>query len=56
MIEIKVDPNNFEKSLTMFKKACQKDGFMMELRERRYYIKPSERKREIRKKNKRDKK
>ena len=46
MIEVKVtDPHNFEKAMKIFKKACQKDGFMMELKERRYYSKPSERKR-----------
>jgi ribosomal protein S21 len=46
MIEVKVtDPHEFEKAMKIFKKACQKDGFMMELKERRFYAKPSERKR-----------
>ncbi|HLF19028.1 MAG TPA: 30S ribosomal protein S21 [Candidatus Omnitrophota bacterium] len=46
MIEVKVqDPQNFEKAMRIFKKACQKDGFMMELKERRFYSKPSEKKR-----------
>lgn len=46
MIEVKVnDQMNFEKAMRIFKKACQKDGFMMELKERRFYIKPSEKKR-----------
>ncbi len=46
MIEVKIsDPHNFEKAMRIFKKACQKDGFMMELKERRFYTKPSERKR-----------
>ena len=46
MIEVKVtDPHNFEKAMRIFKKACQKDGFMMELKERRFYCKPSEKKR-----------
>ena len=46
MIEVKVmDPHHFEKAMRIFKKACQKDGFMMELKERRYYSKPSEKKR-----------
>jgi small subunit ribosomal protein S21 len=46
MIEVKVmDPHNFEKAMRIFKKACQKDGFMMELKERRFYAKPSEKKR-----------
>ena len=43
MIEVKIsDPHNFEKALRIFKKACQKDGFMIELKERRFYAKPSE--------------
>ena len=46
MIEVKIsDPQNFEKAMRIFKKACQKDGFMIELKERRFYTKPSERKR-----------
>ena len=46
MIEIKVsDTNNFEKAMRLFKKACQKDGFMMDLKDRRFYSKPSEKKR-----------
>ena len=46
MIEVKVsDPHNFEKAMRIFKKACQKDGFMVELKERRFYSKPSEKKR-----------
>ena len=46
MIEIKVsDTNNFEKAMRLFKKACQKDVFMMELKDRRFYSKPSEKKR-----------
>jgi len=46
MIEVKVhDPSNFVKAMRIFKKACQKDGFMMELKDRRFYSKPSEKKR-----------
>jgi len=46
VIEVKVmDPHNFEKAMRIFKKACQKDGFMMELKERRFFIKPSEKNR-----------
>ena len=34
MIEVKVsDPHNFERAMKIFKKACQKDGFMMELKD-----------------------
>ncbi len=46
MIEVKVnDSHSFEKAMRIFKKACQKDGFMMELKERRFFVKPSEKKR-----------
>ena len=46
MVEVKVtDKNGFEKAMKIFKKACQKEGFLVELKERRYYSKPSERKR-----------
>ncbi len=46
MISVKVhDPHQFEKAMRIFKKACQKDGFMMELKERRFFVKPSEKKR-----------
>ncbi len=51
VIEVKVsDPHQFEKAMRMFKKACQKDGFMIELKERRFYSKPSEKKRHKKKK------
>lgn len=46
MVEVKItDKNGFEKAMKIFKKQCQKEGFLMEVRERRYYSKPSERKR-----------
>ena len=46
MVEVKVtDKNGFEKAMRIFKKQCQKEGFLVELKERRYYSKPSERKR-----------
>ena len=46
MIEVKIsDQMNFEKAMRIFKKACQKDGFMIELKERRFHSKPSEKKR-----------
>lgn len=46
MIEVKIaDAHNFEKAMRIFKKACQKDGFMMELKDRQFYMKPSEKKR-----------
>lgn len=47
MIEIKVhDQKEFEKSLKTFEKKCNKDGFLKELRERKYFRKPSEVRRE----------
>ncbi len=46
MVEIKVrDKAGFEKAMRIFKKQCQKEGFLMEIKERRYYSKPSEKKR-----------
>ncbi|VAW16630.1 hypothetical protein MNBD_BACTEROID05-1320 [hydrothermal vent metagenome] len=46
MIQVKIaEPQHFEKCMRIFKKACQKDGFMMELKDRRFFIKPSEKKR-----------
>ena len=46
MVEVRVsDRNGFEKALRQFKKMCQRDGFLVELKERRFYAKPSERKR-----------
>jgi small subunit ribosomal protein S21 len=46
MVEVKVtDRHGFEKALRTFKKQCQRDGFLVELKERRFYAKPSERKR-----------
>ena len=49
MIEVKVRDEShiaFENAMRTFKKLCIKDGFMMEIRDRRYYKKPSEKKRE----------
>lgn len=46
MVEVRVtDKNGFEKALRTFKKQCQRDGFLVELKERRFYSKPSDRKR-----------
>lgn len=53
MIHVKIkdaNPESFEKGMKVFKKLCQKDGFINEIRERRYYKKPSEKKREALKK------
>ena len=46
MLEVRIsDKNSFEKAMRQFKKQCQKDGFLVELKERRFYCKPSERRR-----------
>ena len=62
MIEVKItdnDPGTFEKAMKIFKKLCQNDGFMLELRDRKHFIKPSVKKRqkrlEVIRKQKRDK-
>lgn len=48
MIEIKVRDNSdiaFDKAVKMFKKIVNNEGFLREIQERRYYIKPSDKKR-----------
>lgn len=37
---------DFDKALRKFKKLCQDDGFLLEVRERRFFKKPSQKKRE----------
>jgi len=44
MAEVKVT-DSFEKALKTFKRQCQREGFLMQLKEKRYYSKPSEIKR-----------
>ena len=58
MIEVIVrnpeDEESFKKAMKIFIKKCKNDGFMKEIRDRRYYKKPSEKrklKRELAKKN-----
>ena len=44
MIEVKIHDDSqgsFEKAMKRFKKLCQDDGFMMELRDRKHFLKPS---------------
>jgi small subunit ribosomal protein S21 len=46
MAEVKIgDKDNFEKAMRVFKRQCQKEGFLYECKERRYYSKPSEKRR-----------
>ena len=42
----------FDKAVKQFKRLCNNDGFMMEIQERRYFKKPSEKKREDKNKSK----
>jgi small subunit ribosomal protein S21 len=37
------DDENFERALKRFKKKCEKDGILSDLRKHRHYEKPSER-------------
>jgi small subunit ribosomal protein S21 len=49
MIEIQVKDNSdeaFDRAVKLFKKVCNNDGFIQELRDRQYYKKPSEKKHE----------
>ena len=51
MIEVKIHDDSqgsFEKAMKRFKKLSQEDGFMMELRDRKYFTKPSVKKRQKR--------
>lgn len=43
-MEIKVYGNNVEKALKILKRQLQKDGFFKEIKTRRAYEKPSEKK------------
>ena len=42
MIEVKINDDSqyaFEKAMKKFKKLCQDDGFMLELRDRKHFTK-----------------
>ena len=49
MIEVQVRGGNLEKAMRVLKKKVQKEGIVRELKERQYYRKPSEIKREAKK-------
>jgi len=51
-IKVVVKNNNVEKALSIFKRKVKDSNLMYELREREYYTKPSEIKKEIRNKAK----
>jgi len=46
MLEIKVGKDeSIDRALRRFKKRCDKDNLVKEMKKRKYYIKPSERRR-----------
>lgn len=49
MVEVVVRNGNLEKALRVLKKKVQKSGLLRELKDRQYYTKPSEKKREAKK-------
>ncbi|MDP8266992.1 MAG: 30S ribosomal protein S21 [Candidatus Aceula meridiana] len=51
MAEVRVT-DSFEKAIRVFKKQCQREGFLMQIKEKRYYAKPSEIKRRKKSKSK----
>ena len=48
-ITVVVRHGNLEKAMRVLKKKVQKEGIVRELKERQYYTKPSEKKREAKK-------
>ena len=49
MVEVVVRNGNLEKAMRVLKKKVQKEGIVRELKERQFYTKPSEKKREAKK-------
>ena len=49
MVEVIVRNGNLEQALRVLKKKSQKAGIVKEIKERQYYQKPSEKKREAKK-------
>ncbi|MFA5048547.1 MAG: 30S ribosomal protein S21 [Patescibacteria group bacterium] len=53
MIDVRIDQSKnkeeqdkiFDKAVRYFKKLCDADGFLKEIQDRRYYAKPSEKRR-----------
>ena len=46
MLEIKVEKNeSIDRALRRFKKQCDKDGLTKEIKKRKHYMKPSEKRR-----------
>jgi len=49
MVEVIVRNGNLEKAMRVLKKKVQKAGLLKEIKDRQYYSKPSEKKREAKK-------
>ena len=49
MVQVVVRNGNLEKAMRVLKKKVQKEGIVRELKERQFYTKPSEKKREAKK-------
>lgn len=46
MVEIRIrDGDNFDAVIRKFRKKCEKDGILSEIRQRRFYEKPSAKRR-----------
>jgi small subunit ribosomal protein S21 len=50
-MKVEVKNNNVDKAMRILKKKQKRDGFFQLLRSKEFYLKPSEKKREERKKN-----
>ena len=49
MVSVEVRNGNLEKAMRVLKKKVQKEGLLRELKDRQYYTKPSEKRREAKK-------
>lgn len=49
MVLVEVRNGNLEKAMRVLKKKVQKEGLLQELKDRQYYTKPSEKRREAKK-------
>jgi small subunit ribosomal protein S21 len=49
LVEVVVRNGNLEKAMRVLKKKIQREGLLKDLKERQYYSKPSEKKREAKK-------
>lgn len=49
MVSVEVRNGNLEKAMRVLKKKVQKEGLLKEIKDRQYYTKPSEKRREAKK-------